>query len=148
MKEDFDFQKSAITFLENGVLYTEMKNGIATQSCLYALDTDDGKVIWKKIINDEILNWSLSRNKIIGYTKSSIFYMDDSGKNYTEIKIENKPVSNIELMDDTHFVYVSEKGIEIVDMGTKKSKIVFPKSFIGKDEASNVQIKYISKQKN
>jgi outer membrane protein assembly factor BamB len=118
--EKFNFQENGITFLEDDLLYTVAKNGSATQSCIFALDTENGKPKWKKIINGSVLNWSVQNDKIIGNTKNSIFYSDKNNENFNEIKIESEPLSNIEIMDENHLIYLTPKGIEILD--TKKKK--------------------------
>ncbi len=143
--ESFDFQENNITFLEDGVLYTEMKNGAATQSCLYAIATENGKPKWKKVINGNVLNWSQQNDKIIGNTKNTIFYLDKKGDNFVEIKIEDKPLSNIALMDKTHLIYVTQKGIEVLDTETKTTKIIYKKPHNHQGEHNYVQIKYIGK---
>ncbi|MFB9077214.1 PQQ-binding-like beta-propeller repeat protein [Flavobacterium procerum] len=140
----FSFQKSHITFLEDHILYTEMSSDSEETSCFFALNTTDGKVKWKKIIKNTVLNWTLCNDRIVGYTEKTIFYMDKSGENYIEIPVEDKPISNIEIMSPNQFIYATKKGIEVFDLKTKKEKIIFSKSLI-KDPYSNVQIKYIPK---
>ena len=143
--ENFDFQSNNITFLENETLYVEMKNGIATQTCIFALNTKDGKPKWKKVVNGDVLNWCLSNNKIVGYTENTIFYMEANGEDFTEMKIQSKPLSNVEWKDETHLVYITQKGIEVFDTTTKTAKIIFSKPFNDKGNHNYVQIKYIAK---
>lgn len=142
--EKFNFQRNNITFLEDGTLYTEMKTGTASESCIFAINTDDGKLKWKKILKADILHWALSNEKIIGNTEKTIFYMDADGKNFTEINSKSQPLSNIEMMDETHFIYATRQGIEVFDINTKTAKLVFSKPFRN-NEHNNLQIKYISK---
>ena len=99
---------------------------------------------WQQIINGSILNWKLDNGKIVGHTASTIFYLDADGQNFTEIKIESKPLSNIEWFDKTHLIYVTQKGIEFFDTNTKVAKIIFSKQF-KENEHNNVQIKFIKK---
>lgn len=138
----FNFPKNGITFLENDVLYTEMNDGVASQSCFFALNTKDGSVKWKKHINGAVLNWTLYNEKIVGCTKNSIFYVDASGDNFIETKIANRPLSNIEWIDETQLIFISEMGIEIFDIKTKKATLSFEKTVV-LNEHNNVQIKYI-----
>ena len=143
--DNFDFQSNNITFLENGTLYVEMKNGMATQTCVFALNTKDGKPKWKKIINGDVLNWSLNNNKIVGFTENSIFYMRANGEDFAEMEIQSKPLSNIEWKDETHLIYITKKGIEVFDTTTKAAKIIFSKPFNDKGNHNYVQIKHIDK---
>ncbi len=143
--EKFNFQENGMTFLEDDLLYTVSKNGSATQSCIFALDTENGKPKWKKVINGSVLNWSVQNDKIIGNTKNSIFYSDKNNENFNEIKIESEPLSNIEIMDENHLIYLTPNGIEILDTKTKKAKIVHNKSYVKQSEHNYVQIKYIGK---
>ncbi len=143
--ENFDFQSNNITFLDNEILFVEMKNGSATQTCFFALNIKDGKAKWKKIINGDVINWALNKDKIAGNTENTIFYLNTNGENFVEIKIQNKPLSNIEWKDDTHLIYITQNGIEVFDITTKTSKTVFTKSFSDKGNQNYVQIKLISK---
>lgn len=144
-KDDhYSFAGDAKSFLEDDILYTVLRDGIRTESCIFAIDTDNGKTKWKQVIKADIINWSTVKDKIIGNTENTIFYMDANGKNFTEVKIKNKPLSNIESIDKTHFIYATQKGIEILDTNTRTSKLVISKYF--KDnQHNNLQIKYIYK---
>jgi outer membrane protein assembly factor BamB len=142
--ENFNFQSNSITFLEDKILYAEMKNSMATQSCIFALNTVDGKPKWQQIINGSILNWKLNNGKIVGHTACAIFYLDADGQNFIEIKIESKPLSNIEWFDKIHLIYVTQKGIELFDTHTKVAKVIFSKQF-KENEHNNVQIKFMKK---
>lgn len=142
--KNFTFQKNSILFLENGTLYTEIMNSVGTEACFFAINADDGKLKWKKGIQSDVQNWTLTGDIIIGNTENSIFYMDTDGKNFTEVNIKSKPLSNMERVDKTHFVYVTQKGVEIFDTNTKTAKLTISKAF-KPNEYNNVQVKYISK---
>ena len=138
----FHFPGNNKLILEDGTLYTEMKGD--TNTCFFAINADNGKLKWKKILPSNIQNWTLNGDKIVGYTNKSIFYLDTDGENFTETNIKNLPLSDMESMDDTHFVYVTQKGVEIFDTKTKTTKLVITQAF-NKNEHNNVQIKYISR---
>ncbi|MCL1665719.1 PQQ-binding-like beta-propeller repeat protein [Elizabethkingia ursingii] len=142
--EHYSFAGDAKSFMEDGTLYTVLRDGVRTESCIFAIDTDNGKTKWKQVIKADIMNWSTVKDKIIGNTENTIFYMDANGKNFIEVKIQNKPLSNIEPIDKTHFIYATQKGIEIFDTDTKTAKLVIGKSF-KYNQHNNLQIKYISK---
>ncbi|MGU3376100.1 outer membrane protein assembly factor BamB family protein [Chryseobacterium sp. M5A1_1a] len=137
-------KRSHILFFENGTLYTEMRISSNTESNLLAINAEDGKLEWGQILPPDVLNWTISNGKIIGNNSNTLFYIDTNGKNFTRVKIKDKPISGIESIDDSHFVYVTQKGIEIFDTQTKTAKLAVAKAF--KDnEYNNLQIKYISK---
>jgi len=142
--EAFTFQKNHVTFLKDHTLYVEMKTGLADQSCIFALDTSNGKVKWKKVVKGDILNWALQGDQIVGNTENLIFWMDNNGKAYTEMRTENKPLSNIEMQDKTHLIFATKDGIESLDLQTKKTKVIFAKAFKS-NEYNNFQIKYLAK---
>lgn len=140
----YNFPKNQNTFYCDGVLYFEMKNDIASKSCLFAIDTKNGKILWKKVVNNEILNCSFSNQKIIGNTTNSIFIIDFKGDNFKEFSIENQPLSNIEMKNDSKLIFITKFGVEQFDIQTKKTTILLNKSF-NENEHNNVQIKFISK---
>lgn len=140
----FTFQKNHSSSLNNDVLYTEMKTGMADTSCLFAIDTDKGAVKWEKVVIGDILNWTFNNGKICGYTDSFIFWIDESGENYRQIKVVSRPLSNIEWMDTTKLIYVSQKGIEVLDTITNTAMLISAMPMRINDY-NNVQIKYISK---
>ena len=141
--ENFSFQRNGLSFLKDGVLFVEMKNGSATESCVFALHAGNGKVKWKKTINGDILNWSLHNDKIVGNTENTVFYTDTNGDNFIETHSERKVLSNIECMDKTHLIYITEKGIEVFDTNTKTAKVVLEKPY-SDNQHNNVQIKFIA----
>ena len=136
--------KSNRFFLKDGTLYIEFGLPIDGRSCLFTLNADDGKMKWRKMIPSEIKSWTLSDEKIIGYTAKGIFYMDTNGENYTEFNVKNLPISDITSIDKTHFVYITQKGIEIFDTAHKTANLVVAKAF-NNNEYNNLQIQYISK---
>ncbi|MDE5490857.1 PQQ-binding-like beta-propeller repeat protein [Elizabethkingia meningoseptica] len=140
----FNFQENKTSFLENGLFYTVIKEGTAKESCIFAINTYDGKPKWKKVIKADVLNWSFSKGKITGNTQNTIFYADADGQNFTEVSITSKPLSNIESVDKTHLIYATQKGIEIFDTATKTAKLVLAKTFRN-SEYNNFQIRYIPK---
>lgn len=140
----FDFQENGITFLDDNTLFVEMKTGLADQSCIFALDADKGKVKWKKVVKGSINIWNLKDGKIMGSTGNSIFWLNTDGENYTEMPTKNKVLSNIDLVDKTHLIYVNERGIETLDIKTKKTTMTFAKAF-RVNSHNNLQIKYIGK---
>lgn len=142
--ESFTFQENSITFLDNGILYTDIKNSTDNQSAIFAIKTNNGKLKWKKTVKGSILNWTLINDEIIGNTQNTIFSLDVTGENYTEINIPTKPLSNIELLDKGHFIYITQKGIEVFNVNTKKFTVVFDKQF-NDNSHNNLQIKLISK---
>lgn len=95
-------------------------------------------------IPSEIKNWAFSGGKIINTTAKGIFYMGTNVENYTEFYVKNSPISGIESIDKTHFVYVTPQGIEVFDTASKTAKLVIAKVF-NKNEYNNLQIKYIAK---
>lgn len=142
--EQFNFQKSHITFLDDNTLYVEIKTGLADQSCIFALNADNGEVRWKKIIKGDVFNWALQGDKIVGSTENLIFWMNADGKNYVEMQTVNKPLSNIELRDKKYLIFATKDGIESLDIDTKKSKVIFAKTFV-ENTFNNIQIKYLPK---
>ena len=142
--EEFSFQKNGITFLNDDAFYVEMKTGAADKSCIYALHRDNGKLLWKKVIEGDIKNWALQGNKITGFTDDIIFWLDAKGQHYNEVKIDRRALSNIEWKGDTQLIYVTKKGIEIFDTKSKTAKLIFNKA-VSDDEHNNVQIKFIGK---
>lgn len=136
--------KSNKFFLKDSILYVEFALPIDGRTCLFTLNTNDGKMKWRKIIPSEIKNWTISDGKIIGNNSKGIFYMDTNGENYTEFKVKNVPISDIAFIDKTHFVYVTHKGIEIFNTADKTAKLVVAKAFNNNDY-NNLQIQYISK---
>ena len=142
--EAFDFQENGITFLDDNTLFVEMKTGLANKSCIYALDTNNGKVKWKKVVQGSINNWNLKDGKIMGSTDNIIFWLDNNGENYSEMPTKNKVLSNIDLVDKSNLIYVTENGIETLDIKTKKTKLTFAKAF-RMNSNNNLQIKYIGK---
>lgn len=142
--EKFNFQDNGITFLKDNTLFVEMKTGLADQSCIYALDADNGKVKWKKVVEGSINIWNLKNGKIMGSTENSIFWLNADGDNYTEMPTKNKVLSNIDLVDKSHLIYINQHGIETLDMDTKKTKLTFAKAF-RLNSHNNLQIKYIGK---
>ncbi|MGV8993737.1 MAG: PQQ-binding-like beta-propeller repeat protein [Flavobacterium sp.] len=141
---NFDFQENGITFLDDNTLFVEMKTGLADKSCIYALDTNNGKVKWKKVVQGSINNWNLKDGKIMGSTDNIIFWLDNNGENYSEMPTKNKLLSNIDLADKANLIYVTENGIETLDIKTKKTKLTFAKAF-RMNNHNNLQIKYIGK---
>ena len=142
--QEYDFQRDGITFLKGNVLLVEMKTGLADKSCIFALNTSDGKVKWKKEIADDILNWALQGDKIVGHTKNNIFWIDANGKNYTAVKSLSLPLSNIERMNDGKLIYTTAKGIEIFNTETKNAKLVFKKPTV-ENQHNNFQVKFLKK---
>ena len=141
---EFDFQENGITFLVDNTLFVEMKTGLADKSCIYALDADNGKVKWKKMVKGSINIWNLKDGKIMGNTENSIFWLNTEGENYTEMPTKNKVLSNIDLMDKSHLIYTNQYGFETLDMDTKKTTVTFAKAF-RVNSHNNLQIKYIGK---
>lgn len=142
--EAFDFQENGIAFLDDNTLFVEMKTGLADKSCIYALDTGNGKLKWKKVVKGSINNWNLKDGKMMGSTDNIIFWLDDNGENYSEMPTKNKVLSNIDLVDKSHLIYVTENGIETLDIKTKETKLTFAKAF-RMNSHNNLQIKYIGK---
>lgn len=140
--ENFTFQSSGNSFLENNILYTVVKNGSATKSAVFAINTNDGTLKWKKIIEGSILNWTLINNEIIGSTSKTIFYLNE--EDYQEFNITRKPLSNIELLDENCFIYITESGIEVFDVNKQKASIIYDKKF-NNNSHNTAQLKYISK---
>ncbi|WP_284462215.1 PQQ-binding-like beta-propeller repeat protein [Chryseobacterium sp.] len=137
-------KRSHILFFEDGTLYTEMRISSNTESNLLAINAEDGNLEWGQILPPDVLNWTISHGKIIGNNANTLFYIDTNGKNFTKVKIKDKPLSGIESIDATHFVYVTQKGIEIFDTQTQAARLVIAKAF-NDNEYNNLQIKYISK---
>ncbi|TDG35643.1 hypothetical protein EZJ43_13315 [Pedobacter changchengzhani] len=142
--KDFTFQKNGITFLTDNALLVEMKTGTADKSCIFALNTDDGKVKWKKVVSGDIKNWALQGNLIVGSTADKIFWIDANGENYKEASVQTKPLSNIEVMNATNFIYLTTNGIEIFDTNLKKAKVIFKKQ-VAEREFDNYQVKFLKK---
>ena len=142
--QKFDFQENGITFLVDNTLFVEMKTGLADQSCIFALDADNGKLKWKKVVKGSINIWNLKEGKIMGSTENSIFWLDADGKNYNEMPTKNKVLSNIDLLDKSHLIYVNENGIETLNIDTKETKLTIAKLF-NVNRHNNLQIKYIGK---
>ncbi|MEO6818110.1 MAG: PQQ-binding-like beta-propeller repeat protein [Ginsengibacter sp.] len=142
--EEYSFQKNNITFLTKDALFVEMKTGSADKSCIFALNPGDGKVIWKKVVAGDINNWALHGDKIAGSTDDLLFWMEANGQNYAEVKIDSKPLSNMEWTDNNHLIYITKKGIENIDIGNKKSTLIFSKD-VQENEHNNVQIKFLGK---
>ncbi|WP_106914982.1 outer membrane protein assembly factor BamB family protein [Chryseobacterium aurantiacum] len=137
-------KRSHILFFEDGTLYTEMRISSNNESNLLAINAEDGNLEWGQILPPDVLNWTISNGKIIGNNMNTLFYIDTNGKNFTKVKIKDKPLSGIESIDATHFIYVTQKGIEIFDTQTQTAKLVIAKKF-NDNEHNNLQIKYISK---
>lgn len=140
--ETFENAGNQITFLGDKVLFADVRDDVADQSALLAINTTDGLLKWKKALLGRILNWTLLDNKIVGYTDDSIFQIDVSGQNFVEFEIKNKPLSNIEQIDSSHIIYITQQGIEVLDLNTKKANLVIQKTF-NENHYNNVQIKYI-----
>ena len=143
--ETFAFQNNRTTFLDKGVLYSVVKNGIGTKSAILAINTDNGTLKWKKEVEGDILNWTLVNGKLIGNTPKLVFYID-KGK-YKEFNVADKPLSNIELLDKNRFIYLIQNGVEVFDIDTQKTTTVLAKKF-NDNLYNNAQIKFISNKKN
>ena len=141
--KDYPYQNNGTTFLEGNNLYGCLNNGSSTESMIVELAIEEGSLNWKKIIKGNVLSWDLVENRIIGCTDSFIFYIDIENEIYTEANIKNKPLSNIEQLNNEQFIYLTESGIELFDIKIKKTKIIFEKRF-NNDSYNNIQIKYFS----
>ena len=144
---DKDFPYSQwYSFLDNNTLYVVVKDGNDKQSALVAIDTKNGKPKWKQGIDtNELINVTLQAEKLTGINKKQIFWIDTNGKNFTQVQVANQPISNLEWLDSTHLIYISVKGIEVLDTQTKTSKIIFEKNFENVGYHNYTQIKFLKK---
>jgi len=143
--EDFEYTGNQITFLDNGVLFAEVQSGTADQSAIIAINTASGDLEWQRRFSNKIQNWSLLGNRIVGYTLSTIFYIDTSSRDLVEFNIQNMPISNIEQIDSSRIIYLTRQGIEILDLSSKMAELVIENAFSEKQH-NNSQIKYIEKR--
>jgi len=142
--ENFTSQRNQITFLQDGVLYTDIQNDSTRQSKIVAINAQNGSVKWEQIVEGRIDSWALLGNKVVGSTENTIFYVDTAGQDFTEVRVENKPLSNIDRFDDDTYLFVSERGIEQFTVNSAQTEVVYPMLF-NDNHHNNVQIELISK---
>jgi len=144
-KDDtYNYLSNEITYLEDNVLYAELNKGQRDQSALIAINAENGSLKWRKVITGDVGHWALIGGKIIGHTENKIFTIETSGENLIEIPVTNKPLSNIEQVDETHLIYLSSQGVAILNLETTNVELVLSKTF-NDNNYNTVQVKYIPK---
>ena len=127
--EEFGYVNNGITFLKNNVLFASVEDGLVEQSALSAINTGNGELKWKKVFTGKILHWSLIDDEIFGYTEDKVFRIDASGEDFVEWDLQNKPLSNMEKMNSSNIIYLTQNGIEKFDLQKSIATLVLERDF-------------------
>lgn len=152
----FDWQYQSEMYLGLGDGNTELVNNQLivckasdkeNKSALIAINAKNGNEKWLYEPGDQIKNWQLAnQDELTGYTKSIIFVLDTSGNVTFKIPIDPSlyPVSNIEIRSDGTLIYITGKGVVVIDRNTNKTSLLIAHTFYPSSSPFN-QIKYFKK---
>lgn len=118
-----------------------------SKSALIGINAKNGKEKWLYEPGDKIKNWQLAnQDELTGYTNSFIFVLDTSGKPTFKIPIDPAlyPVSNIEIRSDGELIYITGKGVVVIDRNTNRTSLLIAHTFYPSSRPLN-QIKYFKK---
>lgn len=135
------------TELVNNQLIVCKASDNENKSALIAINAKNGKEKWLYEPGDQIKNWQLAnQDELTGYTKSIIFVLDASGKVTFKIPIDPSlyPVSNIETRSDGALIYITGKGVVVIDRNTNRTSLLIAHTFYPSSSPLN-QIKYFKK---
>ncbi len=135
------------TELVNNQLIVCKASDKENKSALIAINAKNGKEKWLYEPGDQIKNWQLAnQDELTGYTKSIIFVLDTSGKVTFKIPIDPSlyPVSNIETRSDGALIYITGKGVVVIDRNINRTSLLIAHTFYPSFSPLN-QIKYFKK---
>jgi outer membrane protein assembly factor BamB len=137
-----EYPKLATNADSNTALYgktfvVQVRKGDSDAQALIGLNTKDGLEQWTYRSAEEIVNWNLSGERIIGYTTEKVFVLDLQGKELETYAVnsEFKPLTNIELTKDDQLVFLTTQGLTTIDKTTKQAKILI--AYAMKEEYHN-----------
>lgn len=135
------------TALLNNLLIVCKESEDERKMALIAIDSRSGKEKWIFQPEDIIKNWQVVNEKAItAYTKNKILVLDSEGKVNFEAPIDPSlyPVSNIEINSKNELLYISGKGIVMLNRKTKRAALLIAHTFYPSSIPLN-QIKYFEK---
>lgn len=95
-------------------------------SGVYCLNTTDGKLIWKKEVQESIKYIEDIGSNIYGYTMSNtLFVISKENASIEHFELEHQPVSNFQHQND-HLYFYSKEGLIKYDFKLKTEAVVIP----------------------
>lgn len=116
---------------------------LATNNTFYALDTKSGKTIWQTKVTEEgqaaIEQLEEFNNRIYAYNKKgTLFQLDlNTGKILQTINLKSKPISNIEVLDDSTLYYYCEAGLIKLTLATQTEDLIYMRNAINENAREN-----------
>lgn len=129
--------------VKNNIFTKEDKLYLATNNTFYALDTKSGKTIWQTKATEEaqdaIEQLEEFNNRIYAYNKKgTLFQLDlNTGKILQTINLKSKPISNIEVLDDSTLYYYCEAGLIKLNLTTQSEDLIYMRNSINEDAREN-----------
>lgn len=135
--------------LNNGIIYLAGKvNPDSQASSVYAVNTADGKQIWKTDLpKGRITNFSLIDGQIYGYMKDNFFIIDaKNGKQVLLVKPLEEPLSNMIRENASTVLYISKNGLVRYSKAKKSFKLTPIAQLKTEDTDDNTTIQLVTKE--
>lgn len=120
---------------------------IGTSRSFYSINPKDGAVIWQTDVTFkeqadrrfELKQMEVFNNKIYAYNNKSTFFIVNpkDGKIEKEIDLQNTPISNIEIQDETYAFFYCEVGLIRLNVKTNKEDLLYIRSSIQDNPKEN-----------
>ncbi|MGG5576091.1 PQQ-binding-like beta-propeller repeat protein [Myroides sp. C15-4] len=120
---------------------------VGTSRSFYSINPKDGAVIWQTDVTFkeqadrrfELKQMEVFNNKIYAYNNKSTFFIVNpkNGKIEKEIDLQNTPISNIEIQDDTYAFFYCEVGLVRLNLNTNKEELLYIRSSIQDNPKEN-----------
>ena len=119
--------------------------GDNNRQALVGINTGNGKEKWIFEANDEIRNWNITGDEIIGYTSGDIFVLNLKGDLTGKYQIDTvlPPLSDIISTKVLNLIFITTKGVSLLSRPNQKTTLLIPYNF-AENEHNRYSIAYFS----
>ncbi|MBB1149537.1 PQQ-binding-like beta-propeller repeat protein [Myroides sp. NP-2] len=120
---------------------------VGTSRSFYSINPKDGAILWQTEVTFkeqadrrfELKQMEVFNNKIYAYNNKSTFFIVNpkDGKIEKEIDLQNTPISNIEMQDETYAFFYCEVGLIRLNVKTNKEELLYVRASIQDNPKEN-----------